>query len=100
MNSFGNIVIAVIFIDLVYSLFGNADRQIKRFFWKKEIKADEKTKREFRLHHIIQDLTALTVLIAFRLTENVAIIIHCHHTYGDNHAPFQKESLEGTARTI
>ena len=74
MNSFGNIVIAVIFIDLVYSLFGNADRQIKRFFWKKEIKADEKTKREFRLHHIIQDLTALTVLIAFRLTENVAII--------------------------
>ncbi len=70
---FGNIVIAVIFIDLIYSLFGNADRQIKRFFWKKDIKADEKTKREFRLHHIVQDLTALTVLIAFRLTENVAI---------------------------
>lgn len=75
MNLFGNIVIAVIFIDLVYSLFGNADRQIKRFFWKKEIKADEKTKREFRLHHIIQDLTALTVLIAFRLTENVTIAV-------------------------
>lgn len=70
---FLNIVEAAIFIDLIYSLFGNADRQIKRFFWKKEIKADEKTKREFRLHHIIQDLTALTVLIAFRLTENVAI---------------------------
>ncbi len=70
---FGNIVIAVIFIDLIYSLFGNANRQIKRFFWKKDIKADEKTKREFRLHHIVQDLTALTVLIAFRLTENVAI---------------------------
>ena len=65
----------MIFIDLVYSLFGNADRQIKRFFWKKEIKADEKTKREFRLHHIIQDLTALTVLIAFRLTENVTIAV-------------------------
>lgn len=73
MNLFGNIVIAVIFIDLIYSLFGNADRQIKRFFWKKDIKADEKTKREFRLHHIVQDLTALAVLIAFRLTENVAI---------------------------
>ena len=71
---FLNIVEAVIFIDLVDSLFGNVDRQIKRYFWKKEIKADEKTKREFRLHHIIQDLTALTVLIAFRLTENVAII--------------------------
>ncbi len=73
MNLFGNIVIAVIFIDLVDSLFGNADRQIKRSFWKKDIKADEKTKREFRLHHIVQDLTALAVLIAFRLTENVAI---------------------------
>ena len=73
MNLFGNIVIAAIFIDLIDSLFGNADRQIKRFFWKKEIKADEKTKREFRLHHIVQDLTALTVLIAFRSTENVAI---------------------------
>ena len=70
---FLNIVEAVILIDLVDSLFGNADRQIKRFFWKKEIKADEKTKREFRLHHIVQDLTALTVLIAFRSTENVAI---------------------------
>lgn len=70
---FLNIVEAVILIDLVDSLFGNADRQIKRFFWKKDIKADEKTKREFRLHHIVQDLTALTVLIAFRLTENVAI---------------------------
>ncbi len=75
MNLFGNIVIAVIFIDLVDSLFGNADRQIKRFFWKKEIKDDEKTKREFRLHHIIQDLTALAVLIAFRLTENVTIAV-------------------------
>lgn len=72
---FLNIVEAVIFIDLVDSLFGNADRQIKRFFWKKEIKADEKTKREFRLHHIIQGLTALTVLIAFRLTENVTIAV-------------------------
>ena len=70
---FLNIVEAVILIDLVDSLFGNADRQIKRFFWKKDIKADEKTKREFRLHHIVQDLTALTVLIAFRSTENVAI---------------------------
>ena len=60
--------------DLLDTLIGNADRQIKRFFWKKDIKADEKTKREFRLHHIIQGLTALTVLIAFRLTENVAII--------------------------
>ncbi len=70
---FLNIVEAAIFIDLIVSLFGNADRQIKRFFWKKDIKADEKTKREFRLHHIVQDLTALTVLIAFRLTENVAI---------------------------
>ena len=70
---FLNIVEAAIFIDLIVSLFGNADRQIKRFFWKKDIKADEKTKREFRLHRIVQDFTALTVLIAFRLTENVAI---------------------------
>ena len=74
MNLFGNIVIAVIFIDLVYSLFGNADRQIKRFFWKKEIKADEKTKREFRLHHIIQDLTALVLLTVCQRTESVAIL--------------------------
>ena len=74
MNSFGNIVIAVIFIDLVYSLFGNADRQIKRFFWKKEIKADEKTKREFSLHHIIQDLTALVLLTVCQRTESVAIL--------------------------
>ena len=74
MNSFGNIVIAVIFIDLVYSLFGNADRQIKRYFWKKEIKADEKTKREFRLHHIIQDLTALVLLTVCQRTESVAIL--------------------------
>ncbi len=66
--------IVVICADLLDTLIGNADRQIKRFFWKKDIKADEKTKREFRLHHIIQGLTALTVLIAFRLTENVAII--------------------------
>ena len=65
--------IVVICADLLDTLIGNADRQIKRFFWKKDIKADEKTKREFRLHHIIQDLTVLTVLIAFRLTENVAI---------------------------
>ena len=65
--------IVVICADLLDTLIGNADRQIKRFFWKKDIKADEKTKREFRLHHIIQGLTALTVLIAFRLTENVAI---------------------------
>lgn len=74
MDLFGNIVIAVIFIDLVYSLFGNADRQIKRFFWKKEIKADEKTKREFRLHHIIQDLTALVLLTVCQRTESVAIL--------------------------
>ena len=74
MNLFGNIVIAVIFLDLVYSLFGNADRQIKRFFWKKEIKADEKTKREFRLHHIIQDLTALVLLTVCQRTESVAIL--------------------------
>ena len=74
MNLFGNIVIAVIFIDLVYSLFGNADRQIKRYFWKKEIKADEKTKREFRLHHIIQDLTALVLLTVCQRTESVAIL--------------------------
>ena len=74
MNLFGNIVIAVIFIDLVDSLFGNADRQIKRYFWKKEIKADEKTKREFSLHHIIQDLTALVLLTVCQRTESVAII--------------------------
>ena len=71
---FLNIVEAVIFIDLVDSLFGNADRQIKRFFWKKEIKADEKTKREFRLHHIIQGLTALVLLTVCQRTESVAIL--------------------------
>lgn len=74
MNLFGNIVIAAIFIDLIDSLFGNADRQIKRFFWKKDIKADEKTKREFRLHHIIQDLTALVLLTVCLRTESVAIL--------------------------
>lgn len=71
---FLNIVEAVIFIDLVDSLFGNADRQIKRFFWKKDIKADEKTKREFRLHHIIQGLTALVLLTVCQRTESVAIL--------------------------
>lgn len=71
---FLNIVEAAIFIDLIDSLFGNADRQIKRFFWKKDIKADEKTKREFRLHHIVHDLTALVLLTVCLRTESVAIL--------------------------
>ena len=67
--------IVVICADLLDTLIGNADRQIKRFFWKKNIKADEKTKREFRLHHIVQCLTALAVLTAFYLTKNTTILL-------------------------
>lgn len=60
--------------NLIVDLFGSTERIKNLLFWKKRITADETTLKQFRIHNIFLDITAIAIFLTFLFTRSALIM--------------------------